>query len=87
MQKIGDIEMAYDEMLEECISLDQVFKGRKADVYKEMDPIAYRVGMADFTSDGEKWECPECNEWYALEGESEPELCDDCAAAHAEEDE
>ena len=81
MRKIENLEAEYDDMLEECISLDKIFDGRKAKVLEEMDPIAYRVGFADFSADGDKWECPECAEWFDLEGDSEPEKCEECEEA------
>ena len=59
MRHIPSIEAAYDDWLEEILSLDTLFSGRKAEIFKEHDPIAYRGGFADFSSKGDCWECPE----------------------------
>ena len=78
MRHIPSIEAAYDDWLEEVLSLDTLFSGRKVEIYKEYDATAYRVGFADFSSQGGYWECPECNEWYELETSDTSEYCDDC---------
>lgn len=40
-------------------------------ILKELDPIAFNVGMSD---EPEKWECGECNKEYETEEDAE-ECC------------
>lgn len=69
-----DVETAYNDMLDDCYSLESVggpFSHMSASrVLKEVDPIAYRCGMNDYT-DGEEYVEIDCDYYDKREVEKE----------------
>ena len=71
-------ERAYDEMLDEIYGTVEIC-GMTFDssrVLKEMDPIAYRVGMSDMEScEPGTWVCDDCGEEFTEDEEDEAQEC------------
>lgn len=73
-----EIEMSeeeYDELLDDIYSPIEIgnLVFNPSRVLKELDPIAYRCGMADIET---QWQCGECGNLYVSEYEAE-ECCQD----------
>lgn len=73
-----DVGSSYDEMLDDCYSLDKVggpFSGMSASrVLREVDPVCYRCGMSDYLeSQRDQWVEIEGNHYEAREAEEAKE--------------
>ena len=85
------LEELYDSMLDQCSeSCSTCDRYGASRILREIDPIAYRCGMADYQYRLDTFDCEECRETFLLEGDScndcnGRELCDDCKTEEEEE--
>ncbi len=68
-------ESEYQDMLQDIFGDIDVcgYKYDAAYALEQIDPIAYRVGFSDYSSEHEKWICSECESEY--DNEEDAEAC------------
>ena len=71
-------EADYDDMLNESYGEVSIcgLKYQASYALREVDPVAYRCGFADFQEEIEIWTCSECGEEFGEQWEAE-ECCED----------
>jgi DNA-directed RNA polymerase subunit RPC12/RpoP len=66
-------EVDYCDYIDECYGEVEVcgYKYPSSQVLQEVDPIAFRVGFSDWSSENQKYKCDECGEEFDNESDAE----------------